>query len=381
MTPVPALHTYWEIGIVVDEQVYLGELNRARDVLLVGATIAVLVLLALVYRLSRRVENDLGVLIEAASDFEAYRFESLRKSPGFAEFGSIYRALESARLALQTLGKFAPLQLVQRMHMRREEAVLGGQLEVLSILFSDLTNFTSLSETLPPQDLGRMLGEYFQEVTAAIHAHHGVIDKYIGDAVMALFNAPERLEEHAFRACQAALAHREASRKFWNGHQVKTAIRACIGVHTSQVMVGNFGAPERMSYTAIGDGVNLASRLEGLNRVYRTEILVSGETRTEVGDRLVFRQVDRVAVKGKNQPVEVFELQGNAGEVSSEQLASNSLYESALTLYFEGRFAEAQASFARLPDDPAAVVLLERCNFFGASPPPDWNGTLKLTSK
>ncbi|HSD27818.1 MAG TPA: adenylate/guanylate cyclase domain-containing protein, partial [Vicinamibacteria bacterium] len=242
----------------------------------------------------------------------------------------------------------------------------------------------ALAETLSPDRLARALGRYFEVMTAAVHASGGIVDKYIGDAVMALWNAPEPLPDHAARACAAALAGREAARRLmasaeWEG---LPALRMRFGLHRGEVMVGHFGAPDRIAYTALGDAVNLASRLEGQNRAYGTAILVSQTVREAAGDAFAFRLLDVVAVKGRRRGVAVHELLGATGDVPPEHMAVARLYEEAFAAYRARRFDEALDVLAALEDDPPARVLAGRCRAFRDSPPgPEWDGVHAASEK
>jgi adenylate cyclase len=213
-------------------------------------------------------------------------------------------------------------------------------------------------------------------MTRAIHSTGGIIDKYTGDGVMALWNTPNPCERHAERACEAALACREATEALyaspsWAG---LAPWRTRFGIHRAEVNVGHFGAPDRMSFTAMGDGVNLASRLESLNKQYGTCILVSASVEEQARDRFHFRRVDRVAVKGKREGVEIFELLGRR-DAATLRPAFAAGYEQALEAYFARRFDDALAILDGCRDDPPSRVLAARCRQFRLEgPPAGWNG-------
>jgi adenylate cyclase len=232
------------------------------------------------------------------------------------------------------------------------------------------------------------LGEYFEEMTAVLRAHGGTIDKFMGDGIMAFFNAPRDLEDHAGAACRAALACRrrlaELSERWVR--EGKPPLRARIGMHTGSVLVGNIGAPERFAYTAMGDVVNLASRLESLNKLYGTGILASEATRAAAGGGFAWRTVDRVAVLGRASPTDVSELLAPADGLRPEADAARLAYETAFDRYLARDFAEAHALFrvaaAARPDDRAAPLLGARCEEFLRHPPPAaWTGAQALTEK
>jgi adenylate cyclase len=213
-------------------------------------------------------------------------------------------------------------------------------------------------------------------MTSVIHDHGGTIDKFIGDSVMALWNAPRPCADHPIKACAAALACRDAitqlfTSQLWAGLPPWTTR---FGLHHDNVMVGHFGSPDRLSYTALGDGVNLASRLEGLNKQYGTTIIVSESMVQEAGHAFSFRLLDRVAVKGKKQGVQVYELLGPATSDASRP-TTVAAYETGLRLYWNRDFAAAQKILKNQPADPPSAILAERCRELLRDPPaPDWDG-------
>jgi adenylate cyclase len=220
-------------------------------------------------------------------------------------------------------------------------------------------------------------------MTAGVRSTEGTVDKFIGDSVMAFWNAPTRRPDHARRAADAVLACLGATRELyaseaWEG---LPPLFTRFGLHTARVMVGHFGAAERLSYTALGDGVNLASRLEGLCKHYGVAVLASEAIVAAVGDELAFRLVDKVAVKGKLEAVLVDELLGVRAECA-DALAEASQYERALEAYFAREFERALDLLRFRAGDPPSRVLGERCKAMLAHPPPpDWNGAFVATSK
>jgi adenylate cyclase len=311
----------WVVGVVVPEAHYLGELAAARRRLLGLAVLALLVAAGLGALALRAVGRDLAGLTAATSRLRSFDFSATpARAGGFQDLASVADGLEQAKIALRAMTRYVPLDLVKQLYQDRREPVLGGRLQDVSILFSDIEGFTTLSERMPPDQLAAALGKYLAVVTAAIHDSRGVVDKYTGDGVMALWNAPSSCPDHASAACQAALRCLEATEVLfasaeWAG---LPPWRTRIGIHRAQVMVGHFGAPDRMSFTAMGDGVNLASRLEGLNKQYGTHVLVSGAVQQAAAARFRFRRVDRVTVKGKEESVEVYELVADRADLPAD---------------------------------------------------------------
>jgi adenylate cyclase len=217
-------------------------------------------------------------------------------------------------------------------------------------------------------------------MTRAVHTTGGIIDKYTGDGLMALWNVPRRCDDHAVAACEAALGCTEAiDRLFstiaWRG---MAPWRTRFGLHRAEVIVGHFGAPDRMSYTAMGDGVNVAARLESLNKQYGTRILVSATIEADARERFLFRRLDRVALKGKRRDMEVFELLGRQG---GEKPSFVERYERALEVYRRRGFGEALELLREQLDDPPSCVLAARCRrFLTEAPGDDWDG-VNVTSE
>jgi adenylate cyclase len=262
-----------------------------------------------------------------------------------------------------------------------ERLGLGGERRTLSILFTDIRGFSSITERMTPETLAELLTEHLGAQTSIVFRHEGFVDKYIGDAIMAFWGAPLDVPDHARRACLAALdiaAAMPALRARWHARGWPE-IHIGVGVDTGDAVVGNFGSAERFSYTAISDHVNLASRLEGLNKEYGTGILVSEHTRAAIGDEFVCREIDCVQVKGKAQPVTVYELLCRRADDAGGRAAQLAgAFSQAFMAYRQRRFADAIAVLEAVRHDgadPAAVRFIERCRTLAAHPPPEgWNG-------
>jgi adenylate cyclase len=265
---------------------------------------------------------------------------------------------------------------------------LGGEKKDLTALFSDLAGFTDLSERIPPEHLLAVINLYLQEVSDALLASGAYIDKYIGDAVMAVFGAPQSLPDHAASACEGALAAQRAlaglNPRFERDYGCTLHMR--IGVNTGDMIVGNMGSERKRNYTVLGDAVNLASRLEAANKEFDTSILLGETTARRVQDRFATRPLTRLAVKGKHEAVEVHELVGLKGTLSDAQQAFLDAYNEGYRALIARRFAEAAESFARarsiVPADANARAWHEQSAAYALQPPPpDWQPFLKLTSK
>jgi PAS domain S-box-containing protein len=266
---------------------------------------------------------------------------------------------------------------------------LGGEDKVLSVLFSDLIGFTSIAEKYPPKEMVTLLSDYFSEMTAQVFRYEGTLKEYVGDELMAIFGAPVDQIDHAYRGCATAIAMRDRLsklRKEW----VKTGrpeLKARIGLNTGPMVVGNLGSPYRFSYGVLGDHVNLASRLEGLNKVYGTDILLGENTAEQVMDRFHLREIDQVRVKGRKQPVRIFELISDISDPLPENgKAALDLYAEGLYAYRSQKWDDAISAFREVQgiwnNDRPADVMIERCRLCKQSPPGDgWDGVFQQLTK
>lgn len=263
---------------------------------------------------------------------------------------------------------------------------LGGTRKTISVLFSDVAGFTTISEKLEAETLAQLLNQYLTKMTQIVFASEGVLDKYIGDAVMAFWGAPLDQKDHALRACSAALKMRQAMteiQKDWFAVGVNE-FDMRIGINSGDMIVGNMGSDLRFDYTLIGDNVNLGSRLEGINKEYGTHIVVSGATHELVKNDVIARKIDTVAVKGKASGVPIFELRGLGRPTGQEQIFLDT-FEKARNAYHEGQFKKALADFEELikkyPDDFCTKLYIERCRHFYKFPPKNWDGVFHAKSK
>ena len=291
-------------------------------------------------------------------------------------FNAMMKGLSERDRVRDLLGKVVSPEVAEELLSHGIE--LGGEERRVSVLFSDVRDFTSISERKSPQELVGLLNRYLTRVSTIVERHGGVVDKYIGDAVMAVFGAPITAADDAPRAVRTAL---EMAAAFAGGGP--GALSIGVGVNTDVVVAGNMGSRTRVNYTVIGDGVNLASRLESLTKRYGVGVIVSESTREACPD-LAFRELDRVRVKGKLRPVRIFEPRGPWEDLSDEERERLERHASALSLLRAGRFDEAREAFDALdrPEDAVLCALYrERSIRLAASPPPDWDGTVVFDEK
>jgi len=292
------------------------------------------------------------------------------------------------RKTRDAFSRYVSPNVVESIMENIEDLKLGGARRNMSVLFSDLRGFTTLSEGLRPEELVRILNTYLHEMTSIVFNEAGVLDKYIGDAVMAFWNAPLDQPDHARRAVQTAIKMRETlkrmnEKKAFGGD---IALHVGIGINTGDMVVGNIGGEQRYDFTVIGDSVNTASRTEGLCKPYGVEIIITEHTKAELAPGFIFRKLDCVTVKGKKEPMCIYEVLGFAGNVSDREKQFALGYEAALEAYFERQFKKAHTLVRNLetqkPNDLATKQLRERIEAFIKTPPPDnWNGVWVLTSK
>ncbi len=257
---------------------------------------------------------------------------------------------------------------------------LGGERREVTVMFIDLEGFTSMAEKLEPDQVSGLLNEYLSRMSEAILEEDGTVDKFEGDAVMAFWNAPLDQPDHALRACRAALKCKEkvvGLRRLWFEKTGKEP-RIRIGIHSGECIVGNMGAKQRFDYTVLGDTANLASRLEGVNKVFGTTILVSSQTWEEVGDALAGRGIARVLVAGRKEPVIVIEPYGTDPNVPH---STGEAFDEALSFCEQGRYVDAMHRFHKLSQDPVSRIYAEHLAEILKMPEPAWDGIWHLTSK
>ena len=289
------------------------------------------------------------------------------------------------RFVQEALGRYTSAELVRQLMEHPEHLSLEwGESREMSVYFSDIAGFTTISEGLRPEDLVALLNDYLTAMTDIVLSSGGVVDKYIGDAIMAFWGAPLPAPDHALKAVRCAIAMRKKCdelRANWKdrfGHEVF----ARAGVNSGTAVVGNMGSKHKYNYTVMGDMVNLASRLEGANKPYGTFLMVSETTVAKLDGAFEVRELDRIAVKGKDKPVTVYEVLDEKGKADPEWIARARKFEEGLAFYREREFAKARVIFEANEVDPPSEVYAERCKLFEAEPPPaDWDGVWHMKEK
>jgi adenylate cyclase len=308
---------------------------------------------------------------------------------------SLYRALveEKEKRRIRTaFGRYLSPEVIRRLLLNPK--LVEPKKTEITVMFSDIRGFTTISENLDAQDLAVFLNQYLSDMTSLVFEYAGTLDKYIGDAVMAFWGAPFEVDDHAVNGCNSALRMMQRVRdmqRTWQA-QGKPKLDIGIGLNSGVASVGNMGSALRYGYTALGDTVNLSSRLEGLNKDYGTHILVNETTYAATQDaNFVYRELDVIRVKGKNQPVTIYELIGRKGESgvygSAEELQQRlDQFAHGQKLYRARRWHEAQQEFQKMldrwPDDGPARTYWKRCQeYLFDEPPSGWDGVFTMTHK
>jgi len=311
-------------------------------------------------------------------------------SMGFALAAAYSYATEGRqRKAIRGMfGQYMSETVINHLLANPEKLKLGGERRRVTLFFSDLAGFTTMSERLEAETVVSVLNDYLSRMTEIILEETGTVDKFEGDAIMAFWGAPLDQEDQAVRACRAALAQNaalaELNAAFAEENLPTLSVR--IGLHTGEAVVGNLGSQKRFDYTVIGDTVNLAARLEGLNKFYGTAIMASEATVKECEDQMEFRELDLVAVKGRETPVRVFEVMALKGALSPQQAALKEKFAQGLELYRQGHFSAAATAFAAAleaaPADGPAHAFLNRCQMLMTTPPPaHWDTVFRPDAK
>jgi adenylate cyclase len=277
-------------------------------------------------------------------------------------------------------------KVVEKILKNPDALSMEGERKTLTIFFMDFAGFTSMSEKLDPAELVKLIDEYHNEAAEEIFATEGTLDKFIGDAIMAFWNDPIAQEDHAWRACRTAIGAQKRLVKMAEKMKERglPEMSARIGLNTGVATVGNMGAKGQVNYTLIGDEVNLASRLEGVNKEFGTDIIVSEATYLPVKERVEVRELALIKVKGKKLPVRIYQLLGVKGEVPAERVQAARAFEEALAALRARRFGAAWEAFLSLSQkgDRAADLYVEVCEEYRREPPaPDWDGSYQMESK
>ena len=382
-------NTKFSIGIIIPKNDIMASINKTSQYILGGIIAVILIALFLGLAVSRSMSRSLITLageVDRVGRLDLSSDGNVKSH--LLEVHKISDAVSAMRNGLRSFKKYVPADLVLQLNKQGKEAVLDGERRELTIFFSDIADFTTISESLPAEELVESLGDYFSGLNGIIQEHQGTLDKYIGDSVMAFWGAPIARDNHAALACAAALA----CQPFLDALAIQFAsvgrppFNTRFGIHTGEAIVGNIGSENRMNYTIIGDSVNLTSRLEGLNKYYGTRIIISQACLNQLGVQFVTRKLDVVAVKGKAEPTPIYELMGTSGQTDEKLLALVEQYGLGLERYLAREWKQARAIFLEATritgTDAPSTMMAKRCEEYLTLPPDqDWSGVYAMRSK
>jgi len=362
------------IGTIMS--IALSRLGAVSGLLLTTATIAGIVL----YDKTQLFEKGIVVSIIFPLSLTAFLYV-------FLTFYKYFTEERNKRELRSTFQKYVSPAIVDEVLKNPKNLELGGRKENITVLFSDIRGFTTISEKLDPRALSDLLNSYLTPMTDLVFEYRGTLDKYMGDAIMAFFGAPIQYEEHPVFACRCALAmlRKLDELQIEYREQGLPEIEIGIGLNSGECSVGNMGSQSVRSYTVMGDTVNLGSRLEGINKQYGTHTIISEYTYERVKEHFITREVDLVRVKGKIHPVKIYELISE-GTAPDEVLRRLEYFSKGYDLYHKREFKASMEQFNHAmnvnPEDECSKIYVQRCQNYIATPPPDdWDGVFIMTTK
>ncbi|MDQ7968445.1 MAG: adenylate/guanylate cyclase domain-containing protein [Oxalicibacterium faecigallinarum] len=372
-TPFPKeFNKQWQILTITPTDDFVGKIRRTNRNLLLFSVLVFLLQVTLIYMISRMIARPIEQLALEVMNIREFRFDKMVKiRSSVSEISYLSDAIILLERALASFASYVPTVLVKQLMDSGQASKLGVESRFLTVLFTDIERFSSLSESEPSQQLLSRVSEYFGTMTRAVEKEQGTVDKFIGDAVMAFWGAPKILDNHAYLACVAAVRAQRGMARLnaqWIAEK-HPPLNVRIGIHCDAVLVGNIGSAERISYSVMGDGVNVAARLEGLNKEMGTWTCVSHNVFREAGHLLWLRPIDTVAVKGRKSEFLVYELLGikdNDAEVAASESdvllceLTQQAYNAYAAADFESAVVLYEAVLNQFPDDRVALRMLEK---------------------
>jgi adenylate cyclase len=384
----------WVIVVGLPESDFMGPIHaNTRQTILLCLLILLLTIWVQVWS-ARRIGGPIVNLSRQVDKIKDFKLDNKFdiNSP-IQEVLVMSKALHTMQAGLHSFSRYVPSTLVRQLILKGHVAQPGGTQYMLTTMFTDITGFTSIAEELEPEMLMNHLSDYLDALSQDILAQNGTIDKYIGDAIMCFWGAPNEQEDQADRACTTALICQQTNARLnrqWQ-KEGRPALPTRMGIHTGISVVGNIGSNNRLNYTALGDNINLAARLEGINKLYGTAILISETTRDQVQDEYLTRPVDLVAVKGKDKGILIHELvakSSSAGVLSPtpEQEDLCQRFGIAYQIYQSRQWKKAEEAFLdtlkAFPGDRLTRLYVQRCQAFLEDPPDkEWDGVFRMTTK
>ncbi len=385
----------WLIGFIVPKKELTGPIDDITELMMIFSLIIFILSGLLIYIISKNIARPITRAADAMSAIARFEIDESDIKPSyFSEIQKMNKALMHMKQSLRDFSRFVPKAVVTKLIESGSGARIGGRKRNITLMFTDIENFTTISEKMSSEKLIVHLSDYLNQLTHIIQDNNGTIDKYIGDAIMTFWGAPVDDPKHPLLACKTALACKkrlEELNKTWE-LDGKPPLFTRFGIHTGYAIVGNVGSEDRLNYSAFGDSVNLAARLEGINKYYHTEILISHETYKNVRHKFICRPLDMVAVKGKNIAVVIYELLYEISEDQNKKLDMEVAQEfarmtkEAFALYLEKDWDGSIKKYTELkkkyPKDYMPDLFIDRCKAFKASPPDDsWQGVAVMTEK
>lgn len=400
----------WYILVTEQREAFYQTINQmylqTGIILSVSSALALALLLVFSYLLTQPLKNVVGAMRDIISTSDLSKRVEVLYNDETGELGHTFNLMTSELGKANDLMKGYALQAVVAQHKEQKirnifqkyvpkavidqffaspERMLVGEDRILALLFSDIRGFTTISERMRPNEVVESLNAYFELMVDIIMRNRGVVDKYMGDAIMAFYGAPERTRHEASEAIRSAFEMLEALKDFnvWQTQRGRPEFRIGIGINYGVVTVGNIGSEKKMDYTVIGDMVNIGSRLEGLTKVYDQPIIISESVAKKIEEQFPCRLIDRVIVKGKTAGIGIYT---SRKELSPEEQHAWQLHEEAARLFYERSFEDAARLFQKvqelLPGDRSSAMFLERSKSnITSPPPPDWTGAMAMTVK
>ena len=380
----------WTLAIMAPEDDFLGDTKAILQITLWISAGVFLVAILIGLALSKKLSNPIEVLSHEILEVGNFKLNNQIdiKTP-IKEIQVMDTAISRMKNGLRAFQRYVPASLVQQLVVSGEDASLGGRDRELTIFFSDIDGFTAITEDTPPRDLMIQLSEYFDPIIRAIDEEKGTLDKFIGDAVMAFWGAPTINDDHAYYACRAALRCQEAIHKL-NAIWIEKGLQPFetrIGLHTGYCIVGNIGSNDRMNYSVLGDTVNLAHRLEGVNKFYGTEIIISRSTYRYIKNNCICRILDQITVMGKTQSEQIYELLAEKTEDVPQELESfaetfNKAYQHYTQREWQAALELFEECLSFRSEDKPSLGYIKQCqNYLIRDPDKSWTPITKLDEK
>lgn len=374
ITPFPAAFSHpWYIAVIVPFLDYFEDMLETEHYVFIISLFILIVSGVLVAFFSKRISRPIVQLAGEIDKIKNFNFEGEVKIPSYIyEINVMTDSINALKSAIRSFSKFVPKELVDKLIQKGDTIAFEGEKKEISIFFLEIMNYSAISQKLSIDKQMVLLSEYFEGISKIIVDTQGIIDKYMGEKIMAFWGAPLDVPDHAEKACLAALKCRYFDILF-NKHRLEKGgpeFHSRMGLHEGKVIVGNIRTQERMNYSVLGDSLDIAARLEALSSVFHSSIIISDEIRQKIGDKFLVRPLDHLLIKGKKEKIKIYELMAiREGEhsikVTSAQIELSSLFTQAYELYHSGKIPEAKAAFEALrqkfPDDYPTQIYLQRC--------------------